>query len=105
MLKDFNIANEAKGVDREVVIPIKNVSVVNKTLTIRFHWAGKGTMATPFRGAYGPLVSAISVKCGELFNFIFNLFFKLVKSANSYQYSGPRFEPNPIKGKTNAVTK
>lgn len=63
VLKDFNIANEAKGVDREVVIPIKNVSVVNKTLTIRFHWAGKGTMATPFRGAYGPLVSAISVKC------------------------------------------
>ncbi|TYJ34351.1 hypothetical protein E1A91_A05G162600v1 [Gossypium mustelinum] len=51
-LKDFNIQNEAKGVDK---------AVSNKNLTIRFHWAGKGTTATPRRGTYGPLISAISV--------------------------------------------
>ncbi|KAA3490270.1 reverse transcriptase [Gossypium australe] len=59
-LKDFNIQNQAKGVDKAVVRKIKTV-VSNKTLTIRFHWAGKGTTATPRRGTYGPLISAISV--------------------------------------------
>ncbi|XVF25582.1 hypothetical protein REPUB_Repub13aG0224400 [Reevesia pubescens] len=59
-LKDFNIANEAKGVDQEVKRRFKTV-VRDKTLTIRFHWAGKGTTASPKRGTYGPLISAISV--------------------------------------------
>ncbi|XVF25581.1 hypothetical protein REPUB_Repub13aG0224300 [Reevesia pubescens] len=59
-LKDFNIANEAKGVDQEVIRRFKTV-VRDKTLTIRFHWAGKGTTASPKRGTYGPLISAISV--------------------------------------------
>ncbi|GMI82273.1 leucine-rich repeat receptor-like kinase with extracellular malectin-like domain 1 [Hibiscus trionum] len=59
-LKDFNIKNEAKGVDKVVVKQFKTV-VRNKTLTIRFHWAGKGTSGTPRRGTYGPLISAISV--------------------------------------------
>ncbi|KAK8551448.1 hypothetical protein V6N12_040086 [Hibiscus sabdariffa] len=59
-LKDFNIKDEAKGVDKVVIRKFKTV-VRNKTLTIRFHWAGKGTTATPRRGTYGPLISAISV--------------------------------------------
>ncbi|XP_022715709.1 probable LRR receptor-like serine/threonine-protein kinase At1g07650 [Durio zibethinus] len=59
-LKDFNIKNEAKGVDKAVIRTFKTV-VRNKTLTIRFHWAGKGTTGTPRRGTYGPLISAISV--------------------------------------------
>ncbi|KAH1066183.1 hypothetical protein J1N35_031170 [Gossypium stocksii] len=59
-LKDFNIKNEAKGVDKAVIRKFKTV-VRNKTLTIRFHWAGKGTTAIPRRGTYGPLISAISV--------------------------------------------
>ncbi|KAE8728511.1 putative LRR receptor-like serine/threonine-protein kinase [Hibiscus syriacus] len=59
-LKDFNVKNEAQGVDKAVVRQFKTV-VLNKTLTIRFHWAGKGTAATPRRGTYGPLISAISV--------------------------------------------
>ncbi|KAK8692538.1 hypothetical protein V6N13_075997 [Hibiscus sabdariffa] len=59
-LKDFNIKNEAKGVDKVVVKQFKTV-VRNKTLTVRFHWAGKGTCATPRRGTYGPLISAIAV--------------------------------------------
>ncbi|XP_050290162.1 probable leucine-rich repeat receptor-like serine/threonine-protein kinase At3g14840 [Quercus robur] len=60
-LKDFNIENEAQGLDKAV---IKNFTVVvtNKVLMIRFHWAGKGTTAAPNRGIYGPLVSAISVE-------------------------------------------
>ncbi|XP_022715701.1 probable LRR receptor-like serine/threonine-protein kinase At1g07650 isoform X2 [Durio zibethinus] len=60
-LEDFNIANVAKGVDQEVIKRFKTV-VRDKTLTIRFHWAGKGTTATPKRGTYGPLISAISVE-------------------------------------------
>ncbi|KAK9047672.1 hypothetical protein V6N11_053511 [Hibiscus sabdariffa] len=62
-LKDFNIKNEAKGVDKVVVKQFKTV-VRNKTLTVRFHWAGKGTCATPRRGTYGPLISAIAVDSG-----------------------------------------
>ncbi|XP_021293936.1 probable LRR receptor-like serine/threonine-protein kinase At1g07650 [Herrania umbratica] len=59
-LWDFNIENEAKGVDKEVIRRIKTV-VRDKTLAIRFHWAGKGTTGIPKRGTYGPLISAISV--------------------------------------------
>ncbi|KAL0011458.1 hypothetical protein SO802_006566 [Lithocarpus litseifolius] len=64
-LKDFNIENEAQGLDKAV---IKNFTAVvtNKVLMIRFHWAGKGTTAAPKRGIYGPLVSAISVESGKL---------------------------------------
>ncbi|OMO82779.1 hypothetical protein COLO4_22841 [Corchorus olitorius] len=60
VLKDFNIKTEAKGVDKAVNRTIKTY-VSNKTLTVRFHWAGKGTTAIPRRGTYGPLISAISV--------------------------------------------
>ncbi|KAJ9690791.1 hypothetical protein PVL29_013112 [Vitis rotundifolia] len=60
-LKDFNIAQAAQGVDKVVVREFKAV-VKNKTLEIRFHWAGKGTTAAPTRRTYGPLISAISVK-------------------------------------------
>ncbi|GLT52539.1 hypothetical protein SLA2020_258740 [Shorea laevis] len=59
--ENFNIENEAKGVDKPVIKTVKAV-VSNKTLTIRFHWAGKGTTAAPARGTYGPLISAISVE-------------------------------------------
>uniref|UniRef100_A0A7N2LS14 non-specific serine/threonine protein kinase n=1 Tax=Quercus lobata TaxID=97700 RepID=A0A7N2LS14_QUELO len=60
-LKDFNIENEAQGLDKAV---IKNFTAVvtNQVLMIRFHWAGKGTTAAPKRGICGPLVSAISVE-------------------------------------------
>eukprot|EP00261_Vitis_vinifera_P036832 XP_019078075.1 PREDICTED: probable LRR receptor-like serine/threonine-protein kinase At1g07650 isoform X4 [Vitis vinifera] len=60
-LKDFNIVQAAQGVDKAFVKEFKAV-VKNKTLEIRFHWAGKGTTAAPKRGTYGPLISAISVK-------------------------------------------
>ncbi|KAK0602096.1 hypothetical protein LWI29_030289 [Acer saccharum] len=60
VLKDFNIEDEAGGAAKAI---IKNftVAVTNNTLEIRLFWAGKGTVGIPFRGVYGPLISAISV--------------------------------------------
>ncbi|KAM7530501.1 hypothetical protein LguiB_033911 [Lonicera macranthoides] len=60
-LKDFDIEREAKGVDKVVKINFTAI-VKDKSLEIRFHYAGKGTTAVPMRGVYGPLISAISVK-------------------------------------------
>ncbi|KAM7530502.1 hypothetical protein LguiB_033912 [Lonicera macranthoides] len=60
-LKDFDIEREAKGVDKVVKINFTAI-VKDKSLEIRFHYAGKGTTAVPTRGVYGPLISAISVK-------------------------------------------
>ncbi|XP_004295405.1 PREDICTED: probable leucine-rich repeat receptor-like serine/threonine-protein kinase At3g14840-like [Fragaria vesca subsp. vesca] len=62
VLKDFDIVKEAEGVDKEVIKETKAVQVKNKTLEIRFHWSGKGTTASPRRGIYGPLISAISIE-------------------------------------------
>ncbi|KAK2998884.1 hypothetical protein RJ639_024549 [Escallonia herrerae] len=58
--KDFNIEDEAGGVGKGVVKRFTAV-VTNGTLDIRLYWAGKGTIAIPDRGVYGPLISAISV--------------------------------------------
>ncbi|CAA2958694.1 probable LRR receptor-like serine threonine-kinase At1g07650 isoform X2 [Olea europaea subsp. europaea] len=60
-LKDFDIEKEAGGVDKAVIKPFK-VMVKNKTMDIRFYYSGKGSTAIPFRGTYGPLISAISVE-------------------------------------------
>ncbi|MFQ6643659.1 hypothetical protein Gotur_018113 [Gossypium turneri] len=62
MLKDFNIRNTIKGVDKECIREFKAITIRKKTLEIHFHWAGKGTTAAPKRGTYGPLISAISMK-------------------------------------------
>ncbi|PRQ29276.1 putative non-specific serine/threonine protein kinase [Rosa chinensis] len=62
MLKDFNIEVEAQGVDKAVIKEFKAVEVKDKTLEIRFHWSGKGTTASPRRGVYGPLISAITIE-------------------------------------------
>ncbi|KOM42576.1 hypothetical protein LR48_Vigan05g018000 [Vigna angularis] len=59
-LKDFNIANEAGGVGKNITKRI-STTVTNNSLEIRFYWAGKGTTAIPYRSVYGPLISAISV--------------------------------------------
>ncbi|WVZ00674.1 hypothetical protein V8G54_026743 [Vigna mungo] len=58
-LKDFNIANEAGGVGKNITKRI-STTVSNNSLEIRFYWAGKGTTAIPYRSVYGPLISAIS---------------------------------------------
>ncbi|CAN6443556.1 unnamed protein product [Victoria cruziana] len=60
VLKDFNIAKEAGGTQKEVIKSF-NVSVTEGTLQISLYWGGKGTLAIPANGNYGPLISAISV--------------------------------------------
>ncbi|XP_041023700.1 probable LRR receptor-like serine/threonine-protein kinase At1g07650 isoform X2 [Juglans microcarpa x Juglans regia] len=60
VLKDFDIEKEAGGVDKPVIRNFTAV-VTNKTLEIRFYWAGKGTQDVPRRGTYGPLISAITI--------------------------------------------
>ncbi|KAK7335232.1 hypothetical protein VNO80_27009 [Phaseolus coccineus] len=59
--KDFNIVEEAGGIDKAI---IKNFTAVvsSNTLEIRLYWAGKGTTSLPYRSVYGPLISAISVE-------------------------------------------
>ncbi|KAL6201305.1 hypothetical protein ACLB2K_025019 [Fragaria x ananassa] len=62
VLKDFDIVKAAQGVDKVVIVDTKAVQVANRSLEIRFHWSGKGTTASPERGVYGPLISAISIE-------------------------------------------
>ncbi|KAK1400084.1 putative LRR receptor-like serine/threonine-protein kinase [Heracleum sosnowskyi] len=60
-LKDYDIEQEAQGVDKAVKHQIKAV-VKDGTLQIRFVYTGKGTTGVPVRGTYGPLISAISIE-------------------------------------------
>lgn len=69
-LKDFDIEQEAKGVDK-VVKQNFTAIVSNKTLEIRFQYTGKGTTAVPVRGTYGPLISAISVESGMTVHIVY----------------------------------
>ncbi|XP_062094612.1 probable leucine-rich repeat receptor-like serine/threonine-protein kinase At3g14840 isoform X1 [Humulus lupulus] len=64
-LSDFNIKEEAKGVDKEFIKVIKAVVVSHNTLEIRLQWTGKGTKIVPKLGNYGSLISAISIESGE----------------------------------------
>ena len=64
VLKDFNIANEAQGVGKELIKEFP-AHVSTNDLEIRFYWAGKGTTNIPYRSVYGPLISAISVKYAQ----------------------------------------
>ncbi|XP_027915412.1 probable LRR receptor-like serine/threonine-protein kinase RFK1 isoform X2 [Vigna unguiculata] len=58
--KDFNIEDEIHGAQKPLIFPY-NVSVTDNILEIRFYWAGKGTTRIPGGGAYGPLISALSI--------------------------------------------
>ncbi|KAJ0438857.1 putative protein kinase RLK-Pelle-DLSV family [Helianthus annuus] len=60
--KNLDIKNEAGGVDKALIKTIKNIHVSNKTLEIRFQYAGKGTTVVPRKWVYGPLISAISME-------------------------------------------
>ncbi|KAK9056896.1 hypothetical protein SSX86_024260 [Deinandra increscens subsp. villosa] len=57
--KDFDISHRAGG-PMKAIVTTYTVNVT-ASLEIRFYWAGKGTTTIPFRGNYGPLISAISV--------------------------------------------
>nr|POE80096.1 putative lrr receptor-like serine/threonine-protein kinase [Quercus suber] len=64
--KDFSIEDNAGIALKPIIKCASNISVTNNVLEIRFYWAGKGTMRIPDRGAYGPLISAVSVVSGSL---------------------------------------
>lgn len=66
MRKDFDIVKAAGGIGKAVKQNFTAV-VTNNTLEIRFYWAGKGTTGIPYRGVYGPLISAISVDPGRFY--------------------------------------
>ncbi|KAI3809627.1 hypothetical protein L1987_19223 [Smallanthus sonchifolius] len=57
--KDFDISARAGGAMKAYVetYPVN----ITTSLEIRLYWAGKGKTNIPFRGVYGPLISAISV--------------------------------------------
>lgn len=69
-MPDFDIVKEAGGVRRGIYKEF-DINVTSSTLVIHLYWTGKGTMAIPTRGTYGPLISAISVtpseSCHDLF--------------------------------------
>lgn len=65
VLKDFNIEDEAGGVNIGIIRSF-SAAVTDNTLEIRFYWAGRGTTGIPDFGEYGPLISAISVNHGKL---------------------------------------
>ncbi|CAL5022996.1 unnamed protein product [Urochloa decumbens] len=60
VLEDFNIQDEAGGVHRAITKTFAT-NITDNTLEIHLYWGGKGTTAIPYRGVYGPLISAISV--------------------------------------------
>ncbi|XP_076883597.1 putative LRR receptor-like serine/threonine-protein kinase At1g53430 [Bidens hawaiensis] len=59
--RNFNIAEEAKGVGRAFYLDFDNVTINGTTLDIHLYWAGKGTTGIPDRGVHGPLLSAIAI--------------------------------------------
>jgi len=63
-LEDFNIKDKIGGVHRAIIESFAT-NISDNTLEIHFYWGGKGTTAIPYRGVYGPLISAISVTKSE----------------------------------------
>ncbi|CAL5088718.1 unnamed protein product [Urochloa decumbens] len=60
VLEEFDIQQSADAVGKPVIKSFQT-HVTNHTLEIQFYWAGGGTRSIPYRGSYGPLISAISV--------------------------------------------
>ncbi|KAH9617907.1 hypothetical protein KSS87_015606 [Heliosperma pusillum] len=60
-LKDFDIAATAGGHHKPTWKEFKDVYVNGSTLEISLYWSGQGTINVPIRGAYGPLISGITV--------------------------------------------
>lgn len=82
--KDFDIKRLAGGVDK----PLKekfNVTVRDKTLQMRFQYAGKGTTSIPSRGNYGPLISAISLEASNTLSSLYFLRCSISSSSLSHR--------------------
>ncbi|KAK3440684.1 hypothetical protein EUGRSUZ_B00960 [Eucalyptus grandis] len=67
VLKDFNIAEEAGGVETGIDKDFDDIYVTSSTLEIHLYWSGKGTTAIPDRGTYGPLICGITVTLNKDF--------------------------------------
>ncbi|GMP74121.1 hypothetical protein CsSME_00031636 [Camellia sinensis var. sinensis] len=57
---NFNIVEQAMGVDQNITLEFDEVHVNNSRLEIHLYWAGKGSTGYRFP-QYGPLISGISV--------------------------------------------
>ena len=71
-MKDFDISKEAGGIDRALP-KIFKANVSENYLEIHLFWAGKGTCCVPIQGYYGPLISAIHVVSGNVYDMIYEL--------------------------------
>ena len=71
-MKDFDISKEAGGVERALP-KIFKANVSENYLEIHLFWAGKGTCCVPMPGYYGPLISAIHVVSGNVYDMIYEL--------------------------------
>ena len=60
VLEDFDIEQSAGAVGKPVIKTFQT-HVANHTLEMQFYWAGRGTRSIPYRGSFGPLISAISL--------------------------------------------
>ena len=52
---------------------IFKANVSENYLEIHLFWAGKGTCCIPVQGYYGPLISAIRVVSGNVYDMIYEL--------------------------------
>ncbi len=71
-MKDFDISKEGGGVERAIRKNFK-AHVSENYLEIHLFWAGKGTCCIPERGFYGPLISAIHVTSGNVYDIIYEM--------------------------------
>ncbi|XP_066396167.1 probable LRR receptor-like serine/threonine-protein kinase At1g07650, partial [Miscanthus floridulus] len=60
VLEDFDIEQSSSAVGKPVIKTFQTY-ITNHTLEIQLYWAGRGTTGIPYRGSYGPLISAISI--------------------------------------------
>ena len=68
MERDFDIRKAGGGRSYKPVQRNYTARVTGKFLEIHLFWAGKGTCCIPVQGAYGPLISALSVTtCNLMF--------------------------------------
>jgi len=59
VLENFDIEQSSSAVGKPVIKTFQTY-ITNHTLEIQLYWAGRGTTGIPYRGSYGPLISAIS---------------------------------------------
>ena len=73
--EDFCIIDAAKGPKNQTTVNLTAINVTDKTLTIHFYWAGKGSSDETYEERdndqdppefNGPLISAISVTRGKI---------------------------------------